>query len=168
MPVTFEWIDSSFEITTNQIVWGGNYFTDVLPPRMGWLIWDKGQREFSMADGEMAWTSFDNALRIKTVHRAEALKDGKVHPTQKSIELLMWSIEYNDRNAKKEAKLIMDLFLGSGSTLIASEKKNRKCYGMELDPIYVDVIVKRWQDYTGKIATHAETGVCFNEVADAK
>jgi len=163
-----EWIDSSFEITTNQIVWGGNYFTDVLPPRMGWLIWDKGQREFSMADGEMAWTSFDNALRIKTVHRAEALKDGKVHPTQKSIELLMWSIEYNDRNAKKEAKLIMDLFLGSGSTLIASEKKNRKCYGMELDPIYVDVIVKRWQDYTGKIATHAETGVCFNEVADAK
>jgi len=80
----------------------------------------------------------------------------------------MWSIEYNDRNAKKEAKLIMDLFLGSGSTLIASEKKNRKCYGMELDPIYVDVIVKRWQDYTGKIATHAETGVCFNEVADAK
>ena len=158
-----EWIDNSFGIATNQIVWGGNYFTDVLPPRMGWLIWDKGQREFSMADGEMAWTSFDNALRIKTIHRAEALKDGKVHPTQKSIELLMWSIDYNDRNAKKEAKLIMDLFLGSGSTLIAADKKDRNCYGMELDPLYVDVIIKRWQEYTGKNAIHAETGEQFKE-----
>jgi len=86
-----------------------------------------------------------------------------VHPTMKPIELIEMAL--SDQTDKK---LIYDGFLGSGSTLIAAEKKNRKCYGMELDSKYIDVIIKRWQEYTGKIATHAETGVCFNEVADAK
>ena len=163
-----QWIDNSFKITTNQIVWGGNYFTDLLPPKMGWLIWDKGQRNFSMADGEMAWTSFDKALRIKTVHRAEALKDGKVHPTQKSIELLIWSIVYNDRNTKTKAKIIMDLFLGSGSTLIACEKTNRSCYGLELDPKYCDIIIKRWENYTGQTAQLLERGTDTNSSKEEK
>ena len=59
---------------------------------------------------------------------------------------------------------VLDLFLGSGTTLIAAEKLNRKCYGMELDPKYCDVIVKRWQEYTGKQATHADTGAEFNSM----
>ena len=86
------------------------------------------------------------------------------HPTTKPIGLISKALN----NSTSLNNLTLDLFLGSGSTLIASEKKGRKCYGMELDPKYVDVIIKRWQEYTGKIATHAETGVCFNEVADAK
>lgn len=78
------------QITDNQVIWGGNYFTDELPSTMGWLIWDKGQRGFSLADGEMAWTSFDNALRIKEYSRAKANKENKKHPTQKPVEIINW------------------------------------------------------------------------------
>jgi DNA modification methylase len=131
------------EITDNQIIWGGNYFTDDLPPTMGWLIWDKGQRGFSLADGEMAWTSFNNALRIKEYARALANREEKNHPTQKPIEIMNWCFEYADRHTKKEIKLVFDAYLGSGSTMVAAHQLNRKCYGMELDPKYCQVIIDR-------------------------
>ena len=131
------------QITENQIIWGGNYFTDDLPPTMGWLIWDKGQRGFSLADGEMAWTSFNNALRIKEYARALANREEKNHPTQKPIEIINWCFEYADRHSKPKIKLVLDCYLGSGSTMVASHQLNRKCYGMELDPKYCQVIVDR-------------------------
>jgi DNA modification methylase len=131
------------EITDNQIIWGGNYFTDDLPPTMGWLIWDKGQRGFSLADGEMAWTSFNNALRIKEYARAKANREEKNHPTQKPQEIMNWCFEYADRHSKKEIKLVLDAYLGSGSTMVASHQLKRKCYGMELDPKYCQVIIDR-------------------------
>jgi len=131
------------EITENQIIWGGNYFTDDLPPTMGWLIWDKGQRGFSLADGEMAWTSFDNALRIKEYARAKANREEKNHPTQKPQEIMNWCFEYADRHSKIEIKLVLDAYLGSGSTMVASHQLKRKCYGMELDPKYCQVIIDR-------------------------
>jgi len=145
----FEYLQS---LAPNQIIWGGNYFTDSLPPTMGWLVWDKGQRGFSLADGEMAWTSFDNAMRIKEYSRAKANKEEKHHATQKPIEILEWCIEYADRHSKTHPKSFIDLFGGSGSTLIACEKTKRICYMMELDPCYVSVIIKRWENYTGKKA----------------
>jgi DNA modification methylase len=92
-------------------------------------------------------------------------KDGAAtykHPTQKPVELTEMALD----SCSVKNNLIMDLFLGSGSTLIAAEKKNRKCYGMELDPKYIDVIIKRWQDYTGKKAIHAESGEPFVEVSN--
>jgi DNA modification methylase len=131
------------QITENQIIWGGNYFTDDLPPTMGWLIWDKGQRGFSLADGEMAWTSFDNALRIKEYARALANREEKKHPTQKPIEIMSWCFEYADRHSKNEVKLVLDTYLGSGSTMVTSHQLKRICYGMELDPKYCQVIVDR-------------------------
>jgi DNA modification methylase len=131
------------QITENQIIWGGNYFTDDLPPTMGWLIWDKGQRGFSLADGEMAWTSFNNALRIKEYARAKANKEEKNHPTQKPQEIMQWCFEYADRHSKIEIKLVLDAYLGSGSTMVAAHQLNRKCYGMELDPKYCQVIIDR-------------------------
>lgn len=131
------------QITENQIIWGGNYFTDDLPPTMGWLIWDKGQRGFSLADGEMAWTSFNNALRIKEYARALANREEKNHPTQKPIEIMSWCFEYADRHSKQEVKLVLDTYLGSGSTMVAAHQLKRKCYGMELDPKYCQVIVDR-------------------------
>lgn len=131
------------QITENQIIWGGNYFTDDLPPTMGWLIWDKGQRGFSLADGEMAWTSFNNALRIKEYARAKANREEKNHPTQKPIEIMSWCFEYADRHSKNEVKLVLDTYLGSGSTMVTSHQLNRICYGMELDPKYCQVIVDR-------------------------
>lgn len=136
----------------NQIIWGGNYFADLLPPKMCWLVWDKGQRDFSLADGELAWTNFDKALRIKTYSRASANREYKVHPTQKPIELLRWCIEDIAQRNMDKVETVLDLFGGSGSTLIACEQLNRVCYMMELEPKYCDVIIKRWENLTGKKA----------------
>ncbi len=72
----------------------------------------------------------------------------EMHPTMKPIELMTKAII----NSSKENMIILDPFLGSGSTLIACEASNRICHGMELDPYYVDVIIKRWENYTGKKA----------------
>ena len=116
------------------VLWGGNYFADVLPPTMGWLVWDKGQRDFSLADCELAWTSRQKAARVFDMSRASALQDGKVHPTQKPVKLMAWTIEQVTDRA-----LILDPYLGSGTTLIAAEQLGRKCYGMEISPAYYNV-----------------------------
>jgi DNA modification methylase len=86
-----------------------------------------------------------------------------VHPTMKPVELIEMAL--SDHPGKK---IVYDSFGGSGSTLIACEKTGRHARLMELDPKYCDVIVKRWQDFTGKIATHAETGKPFAEVKNGK
>jgi DNA modification methylase len=96
----------------------------------------------------------------KTVWELKKEQRNDFHPTQKPIELPERAIN----NSSKKGQIILDLFGGSGSTLIAAEKTNRQARLMELDPKYVDVIIKRWQDFTGKIATHAETGKPFAEV----
>jgi len=131
-----------------QIIWGGNYFTDYLYPSMGFLVWDKGQREFSLADGELAWRSENQAARIFSLSRSSATKESeRVHPTQKPVSLMAWCID-----KAREPSTIYDPFLGSGTTLIAAEQLGRKCYGMEISPHYCDVIVKRWETLTGKKA----------------
>lgn len=84
-------------------------------------------------------------LSCRTVSQKTA---GREHPTQKPIELIEPIVCFSSNNQQ----LVLDLFLGSGSTLIACEKTNRKCYGMEIDPLYCDVIVARWEKFTGKKA----------------
>jgi hypothetical protein len=143
------------------VIWGGNYFADLLPPTRGWLYWSKGQDGLTMSDGELAWTTQSTPLRAITVNRA-ALQ-GSVHPTQKPLQIVEFSLDYI-----KAGPVVLDLFGGSGSTLIACEKTGRAARLMELDPKYCDVIVKRWQEFTGKIATHAETGQPFAEVTNGK
>jgi DNA modification methylase len=145
---SLETIEAAISNAEESIIWGGNYFTDYLPPSMGWLIWDKGQRNFSLADCEMAWRSVRKAARVLTYSRAKALQDGKQHPTQKPIALMAWCIEQANT-----PQTIYDPFLGSGTTLIAAEQLGRKCYGMEISPAYSDVIVQRWEKLTGKTAT---------------
>jgi len=86
----------------------------------------------------------------------------ELHPTTKPVELVERAI----KNSSKKDDYVLDLFGGSGTTLIAAEKSNRQNMSMELDPKYVDVIVKRWQEYTGKKAIHAETGEQFMEVSN--
>lgn len=81
-----------------------------------------------------------------------------VHPTQKPVEL----IERALNNSSKAGDIVIDCFGGSGSTLVACEKTNRHARLMELDPKYCDVIIKRWQDFTGQKAIHAETGEPFD------
>ena len=123
------------------IIWGGNYFD--LPPAKGFFVWDKKQPEnFTLAMCEQAWTNIDTPAKM---YRLSVTSYAKEHPTQKPVELMEWCIE-------KTEGTIFDPFLGSGTTLIAAEKTGRKCYGMELDPKYCDVIIKRWEDFTGKKA----------------
>ena len=136
------------------VIWGGNYFADLLPPTRGWIYWSKGQDGLTMSDGELAWTNSKKPLRCVVVNRA-ALQ-GSVHPTQKPLKVIEFSLAYIDAG-----NIVLDVFGGSGSTLIACEKTNRTCYMMELDTKYVDVIVNRWQNFTGKKATLESTGELF-------
>lgn len=108
------------------ILWGGNYFADWLPASMGWLSWDKGQRDFSLADFELAWTSFQRASRCFQYSRAKAMQDGKVHPTQKPVSLMVWCIAHADKAMKSHPKTILDPFMGSGTTLRAAKDIGRK------------------------------------------
>ena len=83
-----------------------------------------------------------------TVWDIEKDRDNKLHPTQKPIKVPARAIS----NSSLEDNVVLDLFGGSGSTLIACEQLNRKCYMMELDPHYIDVIIQRWENFTGKKA----------------
>jgi len=118
------------------IIWGGNYFADLLPATRGWIYWSKGQDGLTMSDGELAWTSEDKPLRAITVNRASL--QGSVHPTQKPIEVMTFCLNWSEKN-----NLVLDSYLGSGSTMVAAHQLKRKCYGMELEPKYCQVIVDR-------------------------
>lgn len=130
----------------NQIVWGGNFFP-CLPVSAGWLVWNKVQRNFSMGEGELAWTNFLTSIRMFDLIRAGCISDGKVHPTQKSLKLISWCLSFDDK-----AESILDVFCGSGTTIIAAEQAKKKCIGVEISPAYCDVIVERWQNLTGEKA----------------
>lgn len=121
------------------IVWGGNYFTDWLPPSMQWLSWDKGQDGFSLADFELAWTNQNKAARRINYPRALALKDIKQHPTQKPLAVMRWCIE----QCKPAPKAILDPFMGSGTTGVAAIQLGRKFIGIEREPKYFDIACKR-------------------------
>jgi len=150
------------------VLWGGNYFADRLPPSSCWLVWDKrGDTGIvnTFADCELAWSNMTGPARIyKQLWNGmirEGERDKRVHPTQKPIALCEWGISnYTEKGAS-----VLDLFLGSGSTLIACEKTSRVCFGMEMSPDYCDVIVKRWQEFTGNKATLESTGQTFEDVA---
>ena len=86
-PPDRKYFEELFRVSKNQVIFGGNYFTPHLPPSMGWIVWDKGQK-LTMSDGELIYTSFSRALRIVTVHRTKICKyGGYLHPTQKPVEL---------------------------------------------------------------------------------
>lgn len=128
---------------TDAIIWGGNYFSDALPPRMGWLVWNKMQREFSLSDGELAWSSFEKALRIADISRAAALQDFKEHPTQKSLELMRWCLLYADRARGSPALTILDPFAGTGTTGRACKDLGRQCTLIEQDESYCEIAARK-------------------------
>lgn len=124
-----------------QIIWGGNYFADLLPPTMRWLVWDKGQRDFSLADVELAWTSDQKAARAFSYPRALALQDGKQHPTQKPVALMKWCL-----GLYPNAQTVLDCFLGSGTTGVAAVQMGRKFIGIEREERYFQIACKRIED----------------------
>ena len=121
------------------VVWGGNYFTDFLPPSSQWLIWDKGQRDFSLADCELAWCNQPKAARVFTYPRAAALNENGLHPTQKPLDVMRWCIRLTTR----PGDVILDPFTGSGTTGVAAIMEGRRFVGVELDPGYYAIAHKR-------------------------
>ena len=149
-------------------LWGADYFAELLPNKNdgSWIVWDKRSNENNPIEYanqsdkmygscfELCWSKNKHKRDIARIKWAglfgveKEFDKKRVHPTQKPIELCKWFIEkYSD-----EENILLDLFGGSGSTLIACEQLNRKCYMMELDPHYIDVIIQRWENFTGEKA----------------
>ena len=124
-------------------VWGGNYYANILPVNNDWLCWDKKNPNLSFSEFELAWTNFGKQTRILQHHWSS---EQKLHPTAKPVKVMTWVLDIIDNEN------VLDVFGGSGSTLIACEQSNRNCFMLELDPEYCQVIIDRWQNLTGQKA----------------
>ena len=155
---TRQYFNELFRVSKNQIIWGGNYFTEYLPAVMSWIVWDKMQYNFSFAHGELAWNSFNNKLKIFRYARgnesgfAPKIKDGmkqglNIHPTQKPIALYKYCL---DNYAKPNDK-ILDTHLGSMSIAIACHDYGFQLTGCELDPEYYEKVIKRVQNHISQL-----------------
>lgn len=167
---------NNFSYCKEIFLWGADYYSELLEGKNdgSWFVWDKRLDE--SADKmygscfELVWSKAKHKRDIARVKWAgifgteQEFDHKRHHPTQKPINLVLWFFE---RFAKKEA-IVTDLFGGSGSTLIACEQTGRACRMMELSEHYVDVIIHRWQDFTGDVATLEGDGRTFAEIAEER
>ena len=135
-PPDAETITALLSCSDQQIIWGGNYFA--LPLSRCWLIWNKPERGFTLAEAEMAWTNRDNVVRVFDGPRSES---DRQHPTQKPVALMAWCVE-------KTTGLVLDPFMGSGTTGVACVKLGRKFIGIEIEPKYFDIACRRIEQAT--------------------
>lgn len=142
-----EYFQELRRVSRNQIIWGGNYFLDHLSSTQCFLIWDKGVRDFSLADAELAWTSFKSSVRIKTIPRVQLQVEGnKFHPTQKPIKLYKWLLT----NYAKPGDTILDTHMGSQSSRIAAWDLGFDFTGFELDEDYYKAGCERFEIHTAQ------------------
>ena len=151
-----------------QVWWGANYYAHAVPETANWFVWDKRVEEKQKdvnSDCELAWVKSKwSSVRIfrhlwKGLIKESEKGQARVHPTQKPVALVEWVFDYY-----KDVSTVLDLFGGSGSTLIAAEKRDKVAFLMELEAYYCDVIIKRWQDFTGQQATLEATGQTYDEL----
>ncbi|KKL89999.1 hypothetical protein LCGC14_1909080 [marine sediment metagenome] len=133
------------------ILWGGHCFANQLPPSPGWLIWDKrlgaeqvAEKGWPLGEAELAWTNIIGATRVfrnlwSGLLRSEE-KGEHYHPTQKPVRLMAWCIQ---QASKFNPQLILDPFLGSGTTAVAAKTLNRKCIGVEIEERYCEIAANR-------------------------
>ena len=135
-----EYFKELFRVSKNQIIWGGNYFTKILPPTAHWLVWDKKNPNLSFAEGELAWVRNGKNLRIYQKYSARSEEfGGKIHPTQKFVKLYEWQLD----NYAKQGDKILDTHLGSGSIAIACHNRGFELTACELDKEYFEASIKR-------------------------
>ncbi len=150
---TQKYFNELFRTSKNQIIWGGNYFIDkIKKPSQCFLIWNKVQRDFTMSDAEIAWTSFDKTIRCFDMSRGAAIgcnnrNGGKLHPTQKPVKLYEWLL----MNYAKESDKILDTHLGSGSIAIACHNLGYELTACELDKEYYEAAIKRINQHKQQI-----------------
>lgn len=130
-PLDQQAIDILLASAKEAIIWGGNYFP--LPPSRCWFVWNKPERNFTLAEAELAWTNRDNVVRVIDAARSDV---GRVHPTQKPLEVMRWCVD-------KTKGSVVDPFMGSGTTGVACAKAGRAFVGIELEPTYFDIAIKR-------------------------
>jgi site-specific DNA-methyltransferase (adenine-specific) len=154
---TKEYFNELKRVSKNQIIWGGNYFTQYLEPVMSWIVWDKMQYNFSFSHGEMAWNSFNTKLLIFRYARGnesgfapkikQGMKQGlNIHPTQKPIALYKYCLE----TFAKQGDKILDTHLGSGSIALACHDYGFELTACELDLEYYDAAIKRINNHVSQ------------------
>ena len=146
---TAEYWKELFRVSKEQIVWGGNYFTEFLPPSKCWIFWDKlFDKTFNFSHGELAWTSFDKQL-FKVTKSSKAETNGgknRIHPTQKPVYLYDWIF----MNYAKDGDKILDTHLGSGSSRIAAHKAGLDFVGFEIDEDYFNASEDRFKKFVSQ------------------
>jgi site-specific DNA-methyltransferase (adenine-specific) len=135
--------DELFRTSKNQIVWGGNYFTEYLPPSPHWVLWDKKNPNLSFAEGELAWIRSGNNLRIFKHYSVLVENNGKIHPTQKPVALYKWIL----KNYAKPGDKIFDSHMGSQSSRIAAYDMGFDYWGCEIDKDYFEAGNKRFENF---------------------
>ena len=139
-----KYFEELLRCSKNQIIWGGNYMTDFLPPSSCWVLWDKGfSEDVTFAQFEMAWTSFSSSAKKFDKHPSQ---QNRIHPTQKPVALYKWIL---DKYAK-EGNKILDTHLGSGSIAIACHDYGFDLTAYELDKEYFDAALKRINNHTNQ------------------
>jgi site-specific DNA-methyltransferase (adenine-specific) len=140
-----EYLQECLRVGVNCIVFGGNYYADLLPASRCWVVWYKheGLPDRTFADAELAWTSFDANTVVCSVRWDGFIRDSKeaktIHPTQKPLEVMRWILS----RFSNEGDTILDPFCGSGTTCVAAKILGRKYIGIEISPVYAEIARKR-------------------------
>jgi len=138
-----------YRVSKNQIIWGANYMVKYLKPSMGWIVWRKDRGEFSSSDAELAYSSFNRALREYTKNPLVLVREGgTIHPTQKPICLYKWLL----KNYAEPGQKILDTHLGSGSIAVACHDYNFDLTASEIDKEYFDLTMKRVSNHVSQLS----------------
>jgi len=131
-------IDKAFQ----SIIWGGNYFSDLLPRSTRWLVWDKQQTMPTFSDCELAWINLKGSATKRIIYASNGMISGekkRMHPTQKPLAVIKWCIS----QAPRDIKIILDPFAGSGTTGVAAKELNKKCIMIEKEEKYCEIAARR-------------------------